>query len=95
MTETMENWKVESTNRRKNFSWGENPEKHFPGRFAFPITVTYSNDLTRSHSVIEWDPCRWNAQRAKNLQNQQQKINHFRYMDDCGPMLVIEFDEMT
>ena len=31
---------------RKKFSWGENPEKYFPGRCAFTITFCNSYDAT-------------------------------------------------
>ena len=36
---------------RKNFSRGENPERHLPGKCTFVITICYSNDVTHLQEI--------------------------------------------
>ena len=45
---TMKNWKVELTARRK-FS-DENPERYHPGRYTITITICDSDGVTQSHT---------------------------------------------
>ena len=44
--EKLESW---MKSRRKNYSRGENLERHPSNRYAFTITTCYSNDVPQSH----------------------------------------------
>ena len=59
--------------RRKNFSRGENPVKHLPGRCTFPITICNGNDATQLYTQ--------EVHRGLQVYKIPWKNNHLMYKD--------------